>query len=166
MTIQTLIRSKLHPSISGIYKKFYQTSWISGNRKTVSVLVKLTLKLNEKGLREPSETYFNLSSTVFCSSVGIAASCSIETLQEKAKTCVNGFFNNLKKDRHQDCRYEKYGGSCFMRAWILNRGCSSVLFIWCGSHTASKNWKLSLSLKLEANKTSQVTIRKLRKWVS
>ncbi|XP_073229320.1 uncharacterized protein [Porites lutea] len=41
---------------------------------------------------------------VFCSSVGIAASCSIETLQEKAKTCVNGFFDNLKKDRHQDCR--------------------------------------------------------------
>ncbi|CAH3164804.1 unnamed protein product, partial [Porites lobata] len=41
---------------------------------------------------------------VFCSSVGVAASCSIETLQEKAKTCVNGFFDNLKKDRHQDCR--------------------------------------------------------------
>ena len=124
MTIQTLIRSKLHPSISGIYKKFYQTSWISGNRKTVSVLVKLTLKLNEKGLREPIETYFNLSSTVFCSSVGIAASCSTETLQEKAKTCVNGFFDNLKKDPHQGCRYEKCGGSYFMRAWILYRGYS------------------------------------------
>ncbi|CAH3016925.1 unnamed protein product, partial [Porites evermanni] len=48
--------------------------------------------------------YFNFSSTVFCSSVGIAASCSIEILQEKAKTCGNGFFDNLKKDRHQDCR--------------------------------------------------------------
>ena len=61
-------------------------------------------QLNGKGSREPSEAYFNFSSTVFYLSVGIAASCSIETLQETAKTCVNGFYDNLKTDPHQNCR--------------------------------------------------------------
>ena len=85
------------------------------NRKTVSALDKLTLKLNKKGFRQPSDTYFNFFSTVFCLGVKIAASCSLGTLQGKAKTCVNGFYDNLKKDPHQNCRYEKYGGFYFMR---------------------------------------------------
>ena len=144
--IQTLIRSKLHPSIRHLQEisKFIKLLEYQVNRKTVTVPVKLTLKLNEKGFREPSDTCFNFSSTVFCSIVGISASCSIETLQEKAKTCGNGFFDNLKKDRHQDCRYEKYGGFYFMRAWYLNRGYSYMLLIWCGRHTVSKNWKFYL----------------------
>ena len=130
--IQTLTQNQTTSIYQASTRNFIKLLEYQDNRKTVSVLVKLNLKLNEKGFRQPSDTCFNFSSTVFCSSVGIAASCSIETLQEEAKTCGNGFFDNLKKDRHHDCRYEKYGGSYFMRAWILNRGYSYTLFIWCG----------------------------------